>query len=347
MKNQPQLPFTIEGNTATRDQVRSLSKNVDHLRKISLSQIRIRPGFNARVQGDIPDDLWEKILMIPELAEGIYISNGPADDIIGDFYRIDEYFYVTEGERRVRALRYLLNTKTEEHPKGRDTYPNGQAIDEVRVILNSPGTTDLERKVKIGTTGNKLPLTQMQWAYYYLDLKTEFDQTSQQVADLFHVSRAKIDMYIMATELPKDVQIAIDEDKIKISNAISEYRAAKKKKDNPGLEDETTPSQEAQQRKKDKEGAMSGDEKDFEQQDNSVQGVSSMGGAKEDRSSGSITIGKDSIYKDQEDTSKWKQFLNRHGVLLTDCLLAAEGYVELAQTKLIERLKMEYTIQVK
>jgi hypothetical protein len=261
--------------------------------------------------------------------------------ILGDFYKVDEYFYATEGERRIRALRHLVAT-------GRETYPNGNAVDEVFVLLNPPGTTDLDRKCKIGTSGNKLPLTPMQRAFYYLSLKTEFNLSNEQIAARFPpLSRQTVDNYIMATELPKDIQDQIDEDKVKISNAIADYRKAKKKKDNPTLDEvETTPSEEAHARKKEKEAGLSGDEDEFEQQDNSVKGVSSMGGPK-DTSSGTITVGKDSIYQNQIDDALWKQFINRYSVLHTDCALAADGDVSLMETKLIERLKLEYILKVK
>jgi hypothetical protein len=91
---------------------------------------------------------------------------------------------------------------------------------------------------------------------------------------------------------------------------------------------------------------LSGDEEEFDQQDNSVKGVSTMGVPK-DTSSGAIVVGKDSIYQDREDTAKWKQFINRYDILHTDCALAAGGDVDLMQQKLIDRLKMEYVIQVK
>ncbi len=339
MSNQITIPFTLEGQTANRETVRSVTKNADGLRKVPLSQIRIRPGFNARIQpSGVPDELWEKILGIPELADGIFISNGPADALIGDIYRIDECFYLTDGERRFRAIRYLITT-------GRDTYPNGTPVDEVLVILNPAGTTDLQRYKKIGTTQGKMELTTMQWAFYYLNMKDQFKLSNQQVADEMNVSRPKVDMYILATKLPQDVQDDIDAGK---KNITTEVNAVRKKKADEDEEAHTkTPSEQAHDRKKEEESKMSGDEDEFEQQDNSVKGVSSMGGPKEDTSSGAITMGKDSIYKDQEDTAKWKQFINRFQVLLDECLKITEGDSEKAEPKLIERLKMEFIINRK
>lgn len=162
--NQPQLPFILEGNTAPRTIIRSVATDTDGLYKMSISQIRIRPKFNARRQKNIPEDLYEKVLLIPDLADGIFASNGPADPILGDIYKEDECFYITNGERRFRAINHLLRT-------GRTTYPNGLPVDCVMVLLNPKGTTDLERKRKVLSTQDNLKLTPMERAYYYLSLQ--------------------------------------------------------------------------------------------------------------------------------------------------------------------------------
>lgn len=339
MEKQLQIPFQLEGNTANRDTIRSVSTPVSQMYKVALSQIKIRPGFNARVQPPgVPDELWEKILGIPDLADGIFVSNGPADPLIGDFYKVDEYFYLTDGERRFRALRHLMATD-------RDTYPNNKPVDAVFVLLNPDKTTDLERKAKIGTTQGKLPLTQMQWGHYYLSIKTDYKLTHQQIADLFKCSRGKIDNYILATTLPQDVQDDIDAGKKNITTEVTALRRAKADTDDE--KHEKTPSEAAHDRKKDEESKMSGDEDDFEEKDNSVKGVSSMGGPKEDTSSGAITLGKDSIYQNQEDDARWKQFIHRYTVLQEDCAKAADADQEVFITKMIERLKMEYSLRVK
>lgn len=339
MEKQLQIPFQLEGNTANREVVRSVSTPVSQMYKVALSQIKIRPGFNARIQPEgIPDELWDKILMIPELADGIFASNGPTDPIIGDIYKVDECFYVTDGERRTRALRHLLST-------GRDTYPNGEHVDSVMVILNPQKTTDLQRKIKIGTTQSKLDLTPMQWAYYYKSFTgDEYKLTHAQIAELLNISRSKVDQYILATKLPQDVQDDIDTSKKNITTEVNAARKAKADADDE--KHEKTPSEQKRDRKKDEEGNLSGDEDDFDQQDNSIKGVSSMGGPK-DTSSGAITLPKDSIYKDQEDTAMWKQFINRFQVILDECLIITEGDVEKAQPKLIERLKMEFMLHRK
>jgi hypothetical protein len=339
MKNQLTLPFQLEGNVANRETIRNLSTAVSNMYRISLSMIRIRPGFNARIKPEgVTDELWDQILMIPDLADAIFANNGPADPLIGDFYSVDQCFYPTDGERRTRALRHLIAT-------GRDIYPNGEPVDSVVVILNPKTTTDLDRKIKIGTTQGKLALTTMQWAHYYLSLKTDFGLTNQEIGDKLHISRAKVDQYILATKLPKDVQDDIDAGTKNISTEIAARR--KKKADEDDELHEMTPSEEAHARKKEKEYSLTGDEDDFINQDNTVKGVSSMGGPKEDTSSGAHVVGKDAIYRDKEDTAKWKQFINRYRVLDDECLNITEGDVDKAQIKLIERLKSEFVIQVK
>jgi len=338
--HQISIPFKLEGNTASREAIRSIAKNTDGLHKVNLSLISIRPEFNARIQGSLSDEMYERVLMIPELADAIFESNGPAEPLLGDFYREDGRFYVTNGERRFRALRHLLATN-------RAVYPNGKEVSDVTVLLNPAGTTDLERKRKVIATQDNLKLKPMERAFYYLRFKTEDNMTHADIAKFLHVSRQTVDNYILATDLPAETQEAIDKGELTFSAAIDKYRTAKSKKDNPSLDDvEETPSEAKHRLKKEKENASDGDEEEFEQQDNSVNFGGSMSGPKE-AGSGAITIGKDTIYKDQEDTARWKQFLHRHDVLSKQCYEFAIGDLDEAQKKLIELLKQEFVIQIK
>ena len=333
---QATLPFPLEGHTASRDVLRANSKNVDHLRKVDLSRIRIREGFNGRRQGKLTEELYERVLMIPELAEGILISNGPAEPILGDFHT-DGHFYITNGERRYRALRHLLATN-------RLQYPNGVDIAEVTVLLNPPGTTDLERKRKVITTQDNLKLKPMERAFFYLSLKEQNEMTHDQIAAFLGVSRQTVDNYILATELPEKVQEDIDADVIKISAALADYRQSHKKTKEEGAE---TVAERNHRLKKEEEAQMSGDEDEFMQEDNSIDSAGTRGGPKEERSSGETVIGKDSIYMNEQKKALWRQFINRFEVLTNTCLGQVEGDIDKAQEMLIERLQNEYILQVK
>ncbi len=341
-KTQPQQQelFQIEGNILPRTQIRDISKNADYMRKVDISLIRIRPDlFNARVKPtEMPEQLWNDVLMVPDLAEKILANGGPADPILGDF-RTDGLFYITNGERRFRAIWHLLNNGELYYDQDGE-----RPISEVYVLLNPPGTTDLERKKKMYTTNENLPFTPMQRCHYFASLKKEpFNLTLDQIADEFKMSRQSIGNYILATTLPAETQEKIDSGEIKITNALGDYRKDKQKTKLPVITDD--PILTAAQERKEKEeaiaqGKLRGDEDEFITQDNSK----TFAGSKilpEDKGSGAIVLGADSIYVQEQTKATWKQFLNRIRVLNTS------SSIDFNEDKLIERLTNEYTISVK
>lgn len=338
---QQTLPFKLEGMTAPREVIRSVSKNADHLRKISLSFIRLRPGFNARVKPEwMAEEMWEQTLMIPDLADGIYASNGPADPLQGDIYKMDGLFYASDGERRIRALRHLIST-------GRENYPDGSLVDEVTILLNPPGTTDLQRKISILNTQNNLPLSVTQKAFYFRSFKEQEKMSSEAIGALFSMSRQTVDNYLTVTELPKETQEKIDSGEIKMTNAIVEYRNSKKPaKKSPVLVDpesgeilDNPPQKE--------EKPLDGDEDEFKQQDNSITGPGSLGGFKEGGSA-AITVTKDSIYMDGQKLALWKQFVHRYEHLKSTLRISDMKDDEVHwEDTLAAHLKNEYNLTVK
>lgn len=358
--SQTLIPFSIEGSVANRNMVRELSKNADYMRKVDISLIRIRPDrFNARIKPEgMSEDMWNHMLMIPDLADKIFYNCGPADAILGDF-REDGLFYITNGERRFRGLTHLLATE-------RTEYPDKSPVSEVIVILNPSGTTDLDRKKKMYTTNDNLPFTPMQKAHYFASFKVDpYNLTHEQIAEEFKVSRQTIDNYVLAATLPPDIQEKIDSGEIKISNALGEYRkekSSKKKTEAGGNVDLLSPSQEYHKEEKEKEQEkLRGDEDEFMEQDNSVGFAGSKGGPSEDRSSGAHAIGKDSIYMQQQKEAIFKRFFNRYTVLFEGArqLVVAdkpedevdeERSVILHQKRhdhAMNKLMMEYDITVK
>lgn len=361
--DQPAL-FPIEGNTANRNLVRELSKNTDWLRKIDIGIIEILPNFNARIKPEgMSEEAWEQSLMIADLADGIYASNGPADPITGDFHSNGK-FYINEGERRTRALRHLIRA-------GREFYPDESPVAEVLVLMNPPGTTDLDRKKKVIDANNKLPFLPMQKAHYYLSMTKEpYNLTHDEIAALWspQISRQTVDNYILATELPQHVQDAIDSGETKMTNALAEIRKARAEKKkattknaNPDDEEPIITGKLAddlEKKEKEKE-KLRGDEEDFEQQDNSV----NFGGSKlsEDKSSGAHVVGKDSIYMQQQRFAAFKRMLNRYDVLFesaTKLILPEKPgdeedeeraviLFEKREKHVIEKLMEEYDITVK
>lgn len=344
MSHPQELPFILEDIVASREIVRASSKNADGLRKVSLANIRIRPQFNARRQGFHTEDMWELLLGIPTLAELILQNNGPATPLLGDI-TTDGIFYQTDGERRIRALRYLSRT-------GNTHYPNGDPIDEVLVLLNPRNTTDLERKRKVLTTEDNLKLRPMDKAWFYKSFETEGDGMNHDaIAKFLGVARQTVDNYIQATELPQDIQDKIDSGEVGMTKALADYRAANPKRKTKMVEVEVdVESGEVLEPPKKAEKELDGDEDEFlDKQDNSISSAGSKGGPKES-GSGEVVIGKDSIYMDGQKTALWKQFVNRYEKVKTDIIMSAtleNGYLLKVEDILAERLKNEYNLTVK
>lgn len=345
--HQQTLPFVDLTVTDGRNSVREVSiSRAERLHIVDFYILRLRPGlnrkyFNWRVQPEgMTEELYEIKLMIPQLAEAIFNSNGPDDAIILDFK--DGLGYINGGERRFRALRHLLAEKGNEA-----TYPNGKLIRQVEVLQNPKDFTDMDRLRRIHSSDNNLKYSVMERAFGYLEMKDDYSLTNDQIAELVGVSRQTVDNYIKATLLPKEIQESIDEGKVSLANALAELRTKNRiAGDNP--DEPIIPNERKEKEDTADKAKVRGDEDEFEQQDNSVGGLSSKGGAKEDSSSNAVVIGKDSIYMDQQKLALWKQFVHRYEKVKEDVIKANLDPIEGAwEDILAERLKNEYNLTVK
>lgn len=221
-----EIALLEEKDIATRQDRRNMKLPVsERIAIVDLDKIVIRtlPNnklFNWRRRNGLTEEQFDEKVKIVGLAEGIFVSCGPDDPLVGDLLK-DGTFVLNEGERRTRALNYLVNS-------GRTHYPDGTEISKVEVILNPKGTTDIERKRKIVTSQEKLLLTPMEKAYGYLDLKEEGNMSNDEIATLFRKSRQTIDNYISATKLPEEVQEKIDAGEENITHALKVARESKK-----------------------------------------------------------------------------------------------------------------------
>lgn len=351
--------ITLFNNTATRAFIRSHNDtiiNTDGLYKVHLDIIRVNPGFQPRQKPDgMLEELWEQILGIPALADAIWENGGPIDPLLGDIYAVDGTFILTEGECRTRAMRHLIRT-------GREFYPDGKTpVNIVKVLLNPPGITDKDRMRIAISSGNKLPFTVMQRARYYQKFVSDHGMTHEQVAEfLGGLSRQTVDNYILCLSLPEDVQSKLDTGEIAITAALAEYRASKKPAGNQVLVDadsgeviergqdvvmDLCKDTEYKKKQEEEKEKLSGDEDEFAQKDNSISGVSSKGGAKEE-GSGAHVIGKDAIYMDGIKLALWKQFVNRYEKVKTDIMDGNRLFISW-EDELAARLKDEYNLTVK
>lgn len=235
---QTELQFVDLSTLDNRNKVREVSKaREERLHWIDLDIIRIRPGqtratFNWRLQKNGEDnEAYEKRIGIPELADAILKSNGPDDPIRGDFK--DGLFYITGGERRFRAIRYIATVL------GVAEYSNGTPTSLVEVYQNPKWFNDSDRRRVIFTSQNQLRYSPLELAYGFLDIKNAEQKTNEQIADDLKVSRQTVDNYILLTTLPEETQKEVDEGRLPISTALAHYRQEKKKeKDAKRVENE-------------------------------------------------------------------------------------------------------------
>ena len=345
-----QKPFILENNIATRAQVRSNPdniKNTDGLYKVNIDLIRIRPDFNPRQKPEgMLEELWEQILQIPQLANDIYENGGPIDPILGDIYKEDGCFYITEGERRFRAIRHLIAT-------GRDCYfgdPKHPVCD-VRVLLNPSDTTDKERERIALTSANKMQLTPLQRGHYYKRFKDKYEMSNDEVAKYIGgLSRQTVDNYVNLLEMPEDIQLQVEEGRLSISKALEGYRESKKPTGTQVLVDgdtgEVIEKGPDAGKKPETPKEQSGDEGEFEQQDNSVTFPGSKGGPKEE-GSGAHVLGTDGIHLREQKKAGWRNLFHRiehHKGALVKLFIENEGS---AEDKLIERLMNEFDLTAK
>lgn len=224
MNTQPTLPFPIDSsNIMSPRAAREVGTQKTRLFELDIENIEIRGEFNYRVNWDeLSEEEWEKKLEIPELANGIFESNGPDEPLLGDMLKNGK-FYVTEGERRTRAIRLLIRQE-------RGTYPNGNPVSKVEVLLNPPTTTELERVRRIITSGmSKLQLSQRQIAMGWLRDKERYELSDEAMAKLFNCSRATINNYILAaSKFPVSTWVKIEHGESTMSKELDKVRAPKK-----------------------------------------------------------------------------------------------------------------------
>ncbi len=270
-KQQPEFQFVDLTNLDNRNQVREVSKSrEERLHWIDISIIRIRPGktratFNWRIQGEKETNAeYEKKLGIPELADGIYKSNGPDDPIRGDFK--DGLFYINGGERRFRAIRYIRETLA------LSEYPNGQPTDRVEVYQNPKGFTDSDRRRIIFTSQNNLKYSPLELAYGYEEMKNEEGLTNEGVAIALSISRQTVDNYINLLTLPTETQMQVDRGELPLSTALAHNRSEKHKEKlaQKHTDNLLSPPDPSEWRKKDKTDKEKEDDELLDKRDNSI-----------------------------------------------------------------------------
>lgn len=197
---------------------------------IAADALTMRPGANWRCPSPYQtQEEFEAELAIPELAANIYSNSGPAEPLIGDLEKGTGKFFVSEGQRRMLAIRRLLE-------QGTDIYPSGKAIAKVEVRLNPPDFTEEDRLKLNYTTQNKMKLKPSQLAFGFKQVKDTVlvegkPITNEQIATNYGVSRQMIDNYLKIAELDGETLKKLDYGEISQANALNPLRKHRESKE--------------------------------------------------------------------------------------------------------------------
>jgi hypothetical protein len=196
---------------------------------ISYDKIAMKPKGNYRKPAIYQThDEWLEELNLEELADAIYANNGPGDPIEGDVEKNTGIFFITEGQRRWKALGILIK-------EGLETYPNGSPVNKVEVLCNPSDFTTADRLKRNWVSQNKMKLKPSQIAAGFKDYKeiTKNDdgstKTNKQIAEEHGVSRQFVDNMLRINELSPDILKKLDYGDISQNDALETLRKPKDK----------------------------------------------------------------------------------------------------------------------
>lgn len=204
-----ELPYAPIEKVATRQMIRDLAseKKTAYGRQsyfIAYAAIKVRKGFNGRIQPPgMSDADWEKELGIEELAMEILEANGLIQPLVGDLSADGKIFWLNDGERRWRAIGWLLRNK---HKK----YVNDKDVKMVECFLNPSTTTEEERLLLMLGTDSKKKYNDLETAHMFLRLETHFHYSHEKIAKKNgNISRQTVDNLIKLAKEPQAIQDAI------------------------------------------------------------------------------------------------------------------------------------------
>ncbi len=165
--------------------------------KIEFKRISILPDWNIR----------KTFTGIEELANDI-LQNGLIEPLRGVLSQDGKKFFVTDGERRYRALKLLID--------------RGDVIDEVEVIpqparMNAQGM--IAQMISSGV--NKCLYNDIEIAEGLQRLKRDFSMSNQEIADQIGKSRQYVDNMIRLADKPEEVKKDIREGKVKKTTVLA------------------------------------------------------------------------------------------------------------------------------
>jgi hypothetical protein len=247
------LPYETLGKIATRQNIRDVDeiKQISDGYKVPYPIIVLRPDFNIRIRPDwMDDEAWEKHLEVEALANDIMAGKDAPEKIKGDFVVEDGVlkFIITDGERRYRAIGWLLRN-------GHTHYKDGTEINMVEVEPNPRDYTEWDRLRQQHATNNNMKYTTLEYSVLCTRKKKHFlknkedanlilsineipaDQlenfvpiSNSDIAKDLNKSRQWVEDMLLIDELPETTRKAIASGKTPYSEALKAYRKELKDK---------------------------------------------------------------------------------------------------------------------
>lgn len=173
---------------------------------IPFNQILIREGFNQRIDYDD----------IPELADSLFLD-GQKEPLVLDVLP-DGRCFIDEGHRRYKAFQLNIERKSMEPDVLVEFYPNKKETTELQRMLNQHISNNHKKNLK--------PL-ELAGVVHSVKHNYGTEYSHEQLAEMFGVSRQKIDNLILFAEASDDVKLAIHN--MKFTNAVDYIRDEKKR----------------------------------------------------------------------------------------------------------------------
>lgn len=172
--------------------------------KVNPLLLKIMPGFNVR-DLEAPSAR-EALDELKELIRKQWVQ-APIE-----IRKVGDDLFVTHGHRRLKVVRELIEDE------GFEAKP-------VPAVVEPPGLSDVERKVRIHTLNAGEPLSPLEKAELVRWLLSEGGLTREQVAEKLGVKTlAMVDRYLTMSEMPEPIREAVREGEISATNAVDMVR---------------------------------------------------------------------------------------------------------------------------
>lgn len=257
------LPYEPLVKLATRQNIRDVA-GITQMKddyKVPYVTIALRDEYNNRIRWQwMDDEAWEKHLGIVELAKGLLASRNGPPKLYGDFVIENDVvlFILTDGERRWRAIGYILRNVATFFPDLKEgeepTWQDGTPIKMVKVEPNPPKFTEWDRLHQQHATNNNkkysvLENAQICYRKKNFFLKNKEDEkvilakheipedklslyipvSNDDIAHDMNMSRQWVDDMVAIHDLPEELRKEINNGK-PYSNVLRAYRAEQKEK---------------------------------------------------------------------------------------------------------------------